>query len=262
MHAILLMTLVHDRYLSTAKTSNVPLTEAFHWHHSLSLFNSKLYGSVQSSERDALWATSAILGNLSFACIEAHTAEDAWPLKRASSLDLNWLKLSDGKREIWRITQPLRKDSMFQALALEHRSILVASYTTPALHNLPSELLIHCGLDDASTTQNNAYYVAASFLAQAWNSSCTQNIFQNFFCFITATTPEYRELLQQKDHRALLLLAFWYAKVCQTHYWWTMQRASLECQAICIYLDRYGRQEALLQQLLQFPRTVCGISAR
>ena len=208
MHAVLLITLVHDRYLSTARNSHVPGLETFHWHHSLSLFNSKLCGSVQSSERDALWATSAITASLSFACIEAHTAEDAWPLKQASCLDLNWLKLSDGKREIWRIAQPLRKDGMFQALALEHRSIFVASYTNPALHNLPAELLIHCGLDNASTTQNNAYYVGASFLAQAWNSSCTQNIFQNFFCFITTTTPEYRELLQQKDHRALLLLLF------------------------------------------------------
>ena len=261
MHAVLLVTLMHDRYLSAARRSNLSMAEAFHWHEGVALFNRKLSGPIQPSERDALWAAAAILGTITFFHIEAKTPEEAWPLKLASSLDLNWLKMSDGKKEIWKITQPLRSDCVFQALAVEHMGFFTTSCTAPGLQTLPLELLMLCGLDGMATTDNNPYHAAASTLAQSWNLDCMQTVFLYFFCFISSTSAEYRELLEQKDHRALLLLAYWYAKVCQTQHWWTWPRAALECQAICIYLERHRRHDCVLQALLQFPRAVCGIAA-
>lgn len=261
MHAALLVTRMHDRYLSAAQASSLYVTEASHWHKSVASFKRKLFEPIQPSERDALWVTSAILATVSFFHIEAKTPEEAWPLKQPSSMDLNWLKLSDGKRAVWSITQPLRSDCTLRALALEHSAVSKIARTAPGLESLPSELLILCGLDSMLATNSNPYFAAASTLAQAWNTDCIQTIFLNFFCFITTTSPEYRDLLENKDHRALLLLAYWYAKVCQTHHWWALPRAALECQAICIYLSRYCQQDSLVHELLQYPRTLCGVSA-
>jgi hypothetical protein len=38
------------------------------------------------------------------------------------------------------------------------------------------------------------------------------------------------------------------------------RRATLECQAICLYLERYSTDGKILE-LLEFPRTRCGLGA-
>src|SRR6202022_3727073 len=95
MHAVLSLTLMHDRHLSALNTKLSP-TEAFHWYQGTALFNSKLSGPIQPSERDALWAAAALLGTIAIYYVEANTPEEAWPLKSPSSLDLNWLRMSAG----------------------------------------------------------------------------------------------------------------------------------------------------------------------
>jgi hypothetical protein len=75
--------------------------------------------------------------------------------------------------------------------------------------------------------------------------------------------PAYASLLACKDARALLLLAYWYAKVsqCQQH-WWVVRRAKMECLAICEYLERYhGRDEAVRKFLLSPRMVVCGAAS-
>jgi hypothetical protein len=103
MHAVLSLALKHDRHLSTEANTALSSIEAFHWHQGIALFSSKLAGAIHPSERDALWATSAFLGTIAFYNIEAKTPEEVWPLKPPSSLDLNWLRMSAGKEEIWKI---------------------------------------------------------------------------------------------------------------------------------------------------------------
>ena len=256
----MLVTSLHDRYLSAEQLPGLSLTETSHWDQSISQFKWKMSGPIQPSERDALWVTSAVLATISFHT-HATSPEEVWPLAPSSSLDLNWLKLSDGKRAVWKITNPLREDCALRMLAIEHSSVARIAFAAPGLERLPADLLILCGLDNMSNVGDNPYFTAVATLAQAWNTDCLQTIFLNFFCFITVLGPGYRELLERKEERALLLLAYWYAKVSQTHCWWAMRRAKLECKAICIYLDQYARQETLIQQLLQYPRTVFGIAS-
>jgi hypothetical protein len=62
------------------------------------LLNDKLSTSIEPSERDALWACAGLLGALSFSSIQAKTPEEAWPLKPSSPSDLEWLKMSEGRR--------------------------------------------------------------------------------------------------------------------------------------------------------------------
>ena len=261
MHAVLTLTLMHDRYLSAAPNTKLSTTEVFHCYQGIALFNSKLSGPIQPSEGDALLAAAVLLGTIAFYYIEARTPEEAWPLKPPSSLDLNWLRMSDGKKEIWKIAHPSRSDSVFKTLGPEHMNSLPTSSTWPELEVLPREFIKLYGFDATPTTDNNPYHAAASALAQSLNIDYIQTIILNFLYFISNMRPEYKRLLEQKDPRALLLLAYWYAKVCQYRHWWIWRRAALECQAICIYLERYHRHEANIQTLLQFPRMMCGIVA-
>ena len=107
---------MHDRYLSGVPNSKLSTEEAFHWYQSTALFNNKISGPIDPSERDAAYATRVCLGVITFFYIEAKTPEEAWPLKPPSSSDLNWLSLSEGKKTIWKYTRPLKGKQVIQTL--------------------------------------------------------------------------------------------------------------------------------------------------
>jgi hypothetical protein len=262
MYVVLTLTLMHDRSLSSSPNTKQSAAEAFYWYQATVSFNSRLSKPIQPSERDALWATAALLGTIAFFNIEARTPEEAWPLKPPSPLDLDWLRMSDGKKEIWKITDPLRADSVFRLMGPEHHKDFLPTYPTMLeLDALPSELVRLCGLDATSTTDNNPYYAAASVLASLMNIECNRCTIPKFLSFISYTHPDYKRLLERKDPRALLLLAYWYAKVSQYQQWWIWRRVVLEGQATCIYLEKHHGSEANIQKLLQFPRMMCGFVA-
>jgi hypothetical protein len=257
MHALLKLTLMHDRHLSATPNTKQSSTEAFHWYQSTALFNSKLSKPIEPSEGAALWATAAFLGVIAFCHIEAETPEEAWPLKPPSSSDLEWIRMNDGKEELRKVIQPLTADSVFQALAsAQTNDVLPTSSTALHLEALPSDFIKFYGLDATSAADNNPYHAPASALAQSLNIDSILHIILSFLFFIGGIRPDYKRLLERKDPRALLLLACWYAKVCQSKHWWIWRRAALEYQAICIYLERFYRHETNIQKLLQFPRMI------
>ena len=263
MHAILALTLMHDRSLSVPSTTKQSPIEAFHWYQAAALFNSKLSKPIQPSERAALWTTAALLGLMAFCHIEAETPEEAWPLKAPSFSDLEWLRMIDGKMEIWKITQPLTADSVFQAMApAQADDFLPAPLTGPQLDSLPFEFVELYGLHAPSVVDINPYYTAASSLAHTLEIDSILSTILNFWSFTSHMRPDYKRLLEQKDPRALLLLACWYAKVCKSRHWCIWRRAALECQAICIYLEKYHPHDTSIQKLLQFPSIICDIVAR
>ena len=250
---------MHDRYLSGASNTKLSVTEAFHWYQSTALFNDKLAKPIDISERDALWATAACLGTIAFYYLEAKAPEEAWPLKAPSPMDLNWLSLSEGKTTLWKMTRPSGAKSVFEILSPYQNT--APRPTAPVVHGLealPSEFIKLCVLDAASTSANNPYHAVASSLAKSLHSDCKLTTILSFLTFVMTIPPEYRELLKRKDPRALLLLAYWFAKMCQFPHWWIIKRASLEGQAICIYLQRYYGDNADIQKLVQYPMVMCG----
>ena len=248
---------MHDRYLSGASNTKLSVTEAFHWYQSTALFNEKLANPIDISERDALWATAACLGTIAFFYLEAKTPEEAWPLEAPSPMDLNWLSLSEGKTTLWNMTRPSSAISVFEKLS--HNS--VPSPTLPNVHGLealPSEFINLCGLDAWSTSTNNPYHAVASGLAKSLHSDSKLTTILGFLTFVMTIPPEFRDLLKCKDPCALLLLAYWFAKTCQFPHWWIVKRASLEGQAICIYLERYYGDDGDMMKLVRFPLMMCG----
>src|SRR5438874_2536460 len=113
MHIVQTITAIHDRYLSATPNARPTIAEAYHWSRAAALFNQKLSTPIQPRERDALWATAALLGVIAFALVEASTPEEAWPLKRPAPSDLEWLRMSCGKKVVLNVAQPLRPDSVF-----------------------------------------------------------------------------------------------------------------------------------------------------
>jgi len=254
MHVVQTITAIHDRYLS-ASPARETAAEVYHWSRAASLFNQKLSTlsmPLQPPDRDALWATAALLSVIAFSMINASTPEEAWPLNGHS--DLEWLRMCGGKNIIWKIAGPLRYNSVFHTVVDELRAMV--NPTSCGIEGLPSPFIKLYDLGDSSTAENNPYHTAVHSLAPLLHIECSQATTPRFFSFISHIKPEFRMLLERKDSRALLLLAYWYAKICHSQ-WWIARRALLECQSICLYLERHYAGETAIQDLLLIPKIQC-----
>ena len=258
MHVVQTITAIHDRYLSESPTSRHTITEVYHWSQAAALFNQKLSAPVQSFDCDALWVTAVLLCSTIFSSVDASSPEEAWPLKPSEPSDLEWMRMICGKMVIWNLTNPSRPDGLFNALAVNHECWGPSS--TDELEGISPAFVQLYGLENPSTAYNNPYHTAVHALAPLLHIECNQTTVPKFVQFICDLQPNFKDLLEQKDPRALLLMAYWYAKMCQS-IWWAVRRARLECQAICLYLERYYLYETAIQEMLYFPKMRCGLAA-
>ncbi len=185
--------------------------------------------------------------------------EEVWPLKEPSPTDLDWLKMSEGKREVWRIADLYRPDSTPQGaiVNLPSDDFMTNPSDREVLALLPSEFLEVCGITDDSNPMNNPYYSVLAIVARLMPVNPTQAHLLKFMHFLGQMSADYRVLLEQKEPRAMLILAWFHAKVSQYHHWWWWKRASLEGRAMCIYLERYHSDIPHISKLLEFPKANC-----
>lgn len=261
MHVVLAMTLVHDRQ-SISPGLKPTTKETFHWYQTTSQLSKALSGPIKESEKDALWMTATLLGGMAFSDVRASTPYESWPLKPSSPSDLDWLKLSDGKKVVWKLVSPTRMGSKMRAMALsQHEHLLRPFATFEQLQALPPGFVELYDLRPDSNAENNPYYNAAAILAQLMGPEvpCNRKNIIKYCCFLTNITPTYKQLLISKDPRALLLMGWWWSKACGYEQWWFQRRALTEGQAICIYLETYYGHEDWVQKSLKIPKILCGL---
>jgi hypothetical protein len=117
MHLVQTITAIHDRYLCASSSAKQIMTETYHCAQAAAIVNRKLSTPIQPCDRDALWTAVTLISVIAFSSMEASRPEEAWPLKSSSSSDLEWLRMSYGKKVIWEIADPLRNGGVFHKLA-------------------------------------------------------------------------------------------------------------------------------------------------
>ncbi|KAM0393234.1 hypothetical protein ACHAPZ_010481 [Fusarium culmorum] len=263
MHVFIALAYLHDEHLNPNSIASHRTPLAFHWYQATALFHRRLAtaSSVQdpstlpSSERDSLWTAGALLGAASFALLDVQSVDNVWPLKEFDPLDLDWLKMSDGKKVVWNLADPTRQESIFHELLAEKTSM------PDGTKEIPPDVLLGIfysvfNLDASSSASTNPYHTAASLLAQLLPREITDNTVIQFLSFLTQLDPRFRKLLEEKDPRAMVLLAWWYTKAAVHSSWWMQRRSLVEGQAICIYLERYCTDVEGICELVKFPKRV------
>lgn len=249
-------TAIHDRYTNDPVNTSAKITafEIYHWNRAVSMFKQKLDMPVTSADKDPIWATSALVKGICLAHYNASCPEEAWPLNSAGSSPLDWIRLQDGLHAVWQLICPLEPHSAFNELARQifSRTSVKVSRTVPLLM---AELF---ELGDGSNVLNNPYHCAVHIISSLMEIECNEDAIFQFFSFSADLDPGIKRLLFMKEPRALLLLAYWYAVVGGAM-WHIRRRSIIECQSICIYLERYHSDNATLQQLLEFPKAKCGL---
>ncbi|KAI1293267.1 hypothetical protein F5Y03DRAFT_374424 [Xylaria venustula] len=109
---------------------------------------------------------------------------------------------------------------------------------TSGFNNNRENNIYQGGYDEMENGINNPYYASAKSAAELFQLDLDQENFLMHICFARALDPPIRDLLIQKDEKAMLLLLYWYAKICDQRVWWLWKHSYTEGIAICRYLER------------------------
>ncbi|KIV96591.1 hypothetical protein PV10_00435 [Exophiala mesophila] len=249
MHIVLGVTASHDRHLQEHVTRAPFTVESYHLSHGIQLFHDKLSNPVVSRDRDALWVASILLGIASFSSIATRVVEEAWPLV---SEDLAWLRLSEGKRVVFQLTNPARLDSTWRSSVETYVSAV--SLPVRARHgDTPFDHL--CEEPGPDWPTSNPYQEMVPKLAHLLNLEYGESTFLPFLSFVMHMDPHFGDAVEQRDPWAMLMLAYWFAKVCRSR-WWIARRAILSGLAICVYIERNFPHDERLQAACILPRAV------
>jgi hypothetical protein len=268
MHSVLALTTKHDRYLlpDVHDDPQRKALEYFHYGRAAALFNRKLSNRndpTPGPEHDALWGTAVFLGHLASGTLDGNSAEEVWPMKDGTSGEaLSWLRIHEGLRLLWYLSEPFAPGRMFHELvnSPDHGFMMTKldPVIQPGIEGVPPDFIKLCGLDEDSTLENNPYQKAIRTLVPVIDLPWTGINGLKFMTFIAMMDSRYKLLLKQKDTTALVLLAWWYALVLRSH-WYLSRRALLECRSICIYLGRKCPDNAFVQNMLRYPRKKTGL---
>ncbi|KIV81990.1 hypothetical protein PV11_04134 [Exophiala sideris] len=248
MHLVQSLTVAHDRFCAVSATTQPTTDEIYHLHHGIRGMHHKLSRGIRPEDRDALFMSASVLGVMMFYQIEASRVEDVWPLGTG---DFAWVSMSDGKKAVWRATNPLRQDSMFRPVAEVYEKHFRFTEKEPT--NTISVFDHLCSHESSPVAVPNPYHKTAQFLKSLLALELTDTTWMRFFVFICHVDPPFRALLEDKDPWAMLMLAYWFMKICRGQ-WWISTRAILQGQAICIYLERYHADDVLLQKAIPRPK--------
>lgn len=244
---------------------------AYHWYHGTVLHKQSIAQTHHSStELDAIWAAAHLLTSGTIGYLESYDPETHWPnpgrgcsqQQQQQHDNLDWLRLSIGRRGLWPLVKPQRKGSLFNSLLTAFEPPDPGRPIPPDL--FPKSFLslygLTPGLAAAAADPPNPYFVACTVLAQLLPERCDAwNVFR-FTALAELVDEPFCDLLARRDHRALLLLAWWWAKLCALESLWTPRRARVEGLAICLFLEREhargGGGDERIRELAAYPRAV------
>ena len=242
----------------TGGTTNAFLS--FHSYHGTALYHHFISRAVKApalsiTERDTLWVTAAMLGSAAFAYTGPFDPLLSWPL--CLETDLTWLKMSHGKKAVWDLADPTTPDSLFVKIT---RFQVIDPPPNGAAPIPPDALpplfykVFELGPDSTPTT--NVYHSPASVMAQLLTVEPIPTNIHRFLTFLSQTDGRFHELLCEKDPRAMILLAYWMAKISVFDMWWTRPRTMYQGLAICLYVERYCTYNENLVKLVKWPKGV------
>ena len=225
-----------------------------HYTRSLQAYSSQLVYEIELGNATALLAASGILAKLSFIntplMSTAAAGGDPGPA---------WIRSMQGMKTIMQ-TPNLRDDLECGVLSSlvryynssEDSEVLNEPHASdtamPALHALCAAGYHHLA--------PNPYATVLARLGRLMLVEPTHETTDQYLAFIAKLEPSFIELLRQLDARAMLILAYWCARLSLIQQWWTAPSAHAEGRRICAFLAT--NPDPLIQTLLKFPAVVCG----
>src|SRR5712664_2029816 len=184
------------------------MAEAYHWQQAIDLYSKEIGSGVGKHNMDALFSTSMLIGVLSFSVDEFNPA-NSWVFSDAPD-GLHWLSLQSGLRYLIEQTNPwLYQSIWFDCFKKSYDENVDFHDERPGRVDLHTGLADLCEIDDTTTVESNPYHWPLRMLSNMLHLERSPKNFPKFVHFMGRLLPDYLELLQRKDPRALLILGWW-----------------------------------------------------
>lgn len=253
MHAMLATA---ARYIRDARGDVAPsVIELAHWKQAISSFRAKLETSWLP-ETDAIISTCMLLNSLSF-------ADDYSTPSIYTSKPFGWLSIQLGLKPLLISSRPWRAEnktiwqSLYDASTDPHNTYFDER---SGKEGLPQPFINLFDITSSSTCEDHPYLLVLRKIYPLFSLKMTPGNIIKIVGFIGSIDEPFRILLETKDSRALLLMCWWLALMCQIPSAWASGRAFVECRATCEYLDL--RCPEIPTEFLVFPADACGYELR
>ncbi|WEW56499.1 transcription factor [Emydomyces testavorans] len=248
MHAIIASSTTHLSHVVPTYRPKVPAE--YHWNRAITLFKEELCGPINATNIDAILSTCMMLTIHSF----ANNDSGSWVFPPPDT-GPNWLYVGGGLQAIRAKCADKGEQSIWEPV-FKHSGEYYSSAEFQ-IQDIPLTFRNLCEIDQHSNESNNAYYLPLRTLLILMQLEPSSVNFAKLVLFVGLMGTGYRDLIQQKDPRALLILACWFGLMCGVDQWWVQNRVRSECRAICSYLE-HNYEDPRIAELLEFPGLACG----
>jgi hypothetical protein len=231
----------------------------YHWHRAITLFQKEINQPIGLHNMDAILSTCMLLAILAFTCDDQSLA-GSWIFSPTQSTT-NWLYVQSGLSGILSKCAAHIDQSIWIPVlndADDHKGTF--SNKSPGAEGLPDAFVDLCEIDAWSNGENNPYHLPLRTLSALLNIQPSVANYCKLVTFIGRISGRYRDLVQQKDARALLILSYRFGLMCGVDQWWIQTRVRTESMAICMFLEHH--HDSRIVKLLEFPAQACGYSLR
>ncbi|KAL5598687.1 hypothetical protein BROUX41_003400 [Berkeleyomyces rouxiae] len=265
-HSILVLALVHQPAADPAAGARLR-TIHFHHFHARTLLAARLAVPVKTlaaPARDAVWAAITLMCHLTFSAYDTRSAADAWPVRRPQPRDLAWLQQCLDNAAMFDMVQALGADSLFSDAARALRGLRRLPTSLAPSHGwgaefdgLPRELAALLDLQPGATTAaRNTYHALASIVAQCLECEAAPENVLMCFAFLRVMDERFLALVRVKDLPALVLMAWWYARLVEFDSEGILRRIRVEGEALCVYIESWGASSPDIMAALEYPKRI------
>ncbi|KAE8406436.1 hypothetical protein BDV37DRAFT_281025 [Aspergillus pseudonomiae] len=224
-------------------------------HKATRVYREQLQLPIDRDNMDTLITSCILIAMFSFSA-ETTTPLDSW-IFSDDPANMNWLSVQGGLRCLLEITKPWMKESIWNEPFQESSNYEYADDHRMGREDLDPDLADLCDITETTTEETNPFHWPLRMLCPLLRiprHKCGASRITNF---MGRLLPDFVHLLAAKEPRALLILSYWLALMCiSVDEWWVGPRVTLECQAICMYLEACGDRRIV--ELLEFPARACG----
>ena len=254
MHALIAISTMHLRRLAPSYKPDT-LPETYHWQRTVDLFQKEIDEPIGLHNMDAVLSTSMLLAVLAFT-YDDHSVAGSWIFSPTQS-SANWLYVQGGLLGIL-IQCAAHLDQSIWIPVLNDADDYKGTFSNedPGPEGLPAAFVDLCEIDASSSGKNNPYHLPLRTLAPLLDIQPSAANYYKLVTIVGRISGQYRDLVQQKDPRALLILSYWFGLMCGVDLWWVRTRVRTECVAICMFLEHH--HDPRIVKLLEFPAHACG----
>ncbi|KAK2757293.1 hypothetical protein FQN54_004807 [Arachnomyces sp. PD_36] len=254
MHSIIATSISHLRHLQPITHNATHVSEAYHWQQAVTLFRKEMNAPIKLENMDSMISTCMMLAVLSYTS-DSHDPSASWVFSPHAKT--SWLFINGGLNSLMDTYAPVFAQSVWLPILVDAKDFTGSEFIqNPGRDGIAADFADLCCVNDSSTHKNNPYHEPLRTLTALMQLEFVSANYSRFVFFMRSIRGEYRELLKEKDPRALLILGHWFAILCGIDQWWIRDRVKLECRAVCTYLEH--NDDSRIVKLLAFPAEACG----